>query len=259
MIGTKLHQLQQLIPDEPLLPKYLAAPKYYVDRDVVEIMSREDVQESVKAMIQAGIARLPFNPLLIEFKSINSKVLNASQVHFFVLLSETDGGIRAESSLMYDTDDTTMYRAVRGTTEVTLTEQAILVNTGGDEIDGTAVGLAVMMALLMLNVKGIEKRVVEVNRLNKQRMKSSKPRIPSHTVIHIGTIYDRSGKGVRYVDGGPSGRKMRVHMRRGHARHQACGEGMTERKWVYIPPVLVNYSEGDGQQPIHPSSQIIRV
>lgn len=41
-----------------------------------------------------------------------------------------------------------------------------------------------------------------------------------------------------------AGRTMPVHMRAGHARRQHHGPGNSEVKWVYIPPVLVNFKPG---------------
>lgn len=254
MIGTKLHQLREIVgtrENVPLLHDMLKAPKYFIDKDVVDLLSRNDVQTSIAAMIQANVARLPFNPLLIEYDTFGD---TGGKMHCFVLLEEAAGCIRAQNFIMYESEkyNSTVARETRAGSHiridlinsVDILKPTIKVdaNGAGDTLDAQIAAVAVMIALLMLNVKGIEKRVVETESLNKQRVKRNKHPVPSHTVIHIGTIYDRSGKGHRYINDGKRG-PMPVHMRRGHARHQACGEGMKDHKWVYIPPVLVNYRE----------------
>lgn len=266
MIGTKLHQIRELIVEEnKLIEEMLAAPKYYIDRDVVELLGRPDVQSSIAAMIIADVARLPFNPLLIEYDTFGD---TGGKIHCAVLLQEAAGCIQARNFILYES-------VQHGRTVVRETGQGgyiridLLHNSElnkptikvdplgcGDRLDAQLAAIASMIALLMLNVKGIEKRVVETSRLNTVRKKHAKSAIPEHTIIHIGTIYDRNGKGHKYVSQGQRGH-MPVHMRRGHARHQACGEGQKDRKWVYIPPVLVNYREEHG--PVKIPQQVVRV
>jgi hypothetical protein len=276
-IKTKLHHMRDIImsdrtinnglPQLPTLDAMEAAHKYYIDRDVVDLMGRNDVQLSIAAMIQAGIARLPFDPLLIEYETLG-KTNGAKEpipIHCCVLLTERADCIGAQVMLLYDHPEGELVRCTRdnGYLSVRLIDShpkpTIQVDSegAGDTLDCEIAALGAMMALLMLNVRGIEKRVVEVAPLNKQRVKRGRTCIPSHTIIHIGTIYDRQGKGQRYTTDA-SGRKMRVHMRRGHARHQAFGEGHQEHKWIFIPPVLVNYRE-EGDRKIHPTEQVVRV
>lgn len=55
-----------------------------------------------------------------------------------------------------------------------------------------------------------------------------------------------SYRGLLQLSPGDSHRRaMRVHMRAGHARNQACGQNRVDRHVVYIQPVLVNYRPGD--------------
>lgn len=258
MIRTRLHELESSGFDDPLLKEMYSAHKYFIDEGVISILSREDVSLSISAMVQADVARLPFAPLLIEFFApcIN-EVNKVGRLHACVLLDEKVGAIRARNLVTYmGLDEKLIARVAFKDTLITFDKGQIVIACAGDQLDGDVITIGIMCALLMLNVKGIEKEIIEPVKLNAARAKKGKSLVPAHTVIRIGTIYDRAGRGYRY-DGNPgTGRHVRVHMRRGHARHQACGEGQQDRKWVYIPPVLVNYRDGDSLPVVE---QVIRV
>ena len=104
-------------------------------------------------------------------------------------------------------------------------------------------GFAAQIALLMLHTRGIEKEVIEPTKLNAKRQGTGKIRIPRHTVVRI-RRYDREGR-AHSVGGG---RQLPLHLRIGHARHQAHGPHHSERKWIFIPPVIVNYRPGATSQ-----------
>lgn len=249
MIATKLHQLAGLVGEaEPIVVAMRAAAKFFIAPEIVDIMPRSDVQKSIGAMLQAGIARLPFSPLLVEFAVV-------PPIHRLVLLDEIgnsgDGGFRARVVTIRQAGF-----AIVSTSKITveIRQSGLHVDGHSDESEGRAVGLAASMALLMLNVRGVEKEVVSVERLNLVRQRKGQPLVPQHTVIRIGTIYDRHGQGHKY-GGSESGRHMPVHFRCGHARHQHFGEGNAEIRVVYIPPVLVNYREG-GEPPRAPEKAV---
>lgn len=237
MIATKLHMLEELGVDDPLLGRMMAAPKYAIAPQLVAILSRPDVQTSIWAMIEAGIARLPYAPLLIEFSVWPT-------VHRFVLLDEADGGFTLRDIVLVENR-----AAVVSPSEIRvgIAPGAITVDRHADESEGLAAALAVSIALLMLNIRGVDKQVIEASALSRARQKRGKPAIPSHTLLRVGTIYDRSGRGVA----AGSGRHMPVHLRAGHVRQQPCGPASADRKPVFIPPVLVNYREG-GAEPRTP-------
>ena len=100
--------------------------------------------------------------------------------------------------------------------------------------------MALGVCLLMLNIQGVEKEMIEAKKLNKARIARGKPSIPQHTVMRIGHVYDQNGERI----GLGTGRVMAVHMRAGHARRQHHGPGNSLVKFVYIPPVLVNFTPG---------------
>lgn len=165
MIKTKLHRIREIIDSNSgvvktkerslILERMEAANKYFVDRDVVELMNREDVQLSIAAMIDAGVARLPFNPLLIEYATISK---DDHPIHCCVLLTEQDDSIGAEVILVYNNGSGELVRssfegARVKTTFVHEKGKAGLrvdANNAGDTLDAEITALAVMMALLML-------------------------------------------------------------------------------------------------------------
>jgi hypothetical protein len=240
MIATRLHILTEIAAGETLPLMMGRAAHYVVGDDLVAALARDDVQKSVLAMIEAGVARLPFSPLLVEFS-----VEQAARR--FVLLEErgnaVDGGAVAHVATLWRDR---MADVSPARVELSLSAGGLSVSGATGEAEALACATAMSFALLMLNIRGVEKRVVEVARLNRARRAHGKPRIPGHTLLRIGTVYDREGKG----HGGESGRRMPVHLRAGHVRMQACGPEMSERRATYIPPVLVNYREGETARPV---------
>lgn len=237
MIATRLHFLAELVGAEPLVSRMQAAAHYVIGDDLVSVLAREDVQKSVLAMVEAGIARLPYAPVLIEFQ-----VSHGSRR--FVLLDEAEAGFWAEGALLVR-DRMAMISPTRGLIRVGTSGLALDRSANAEE--GAAFVLAAAMALLMLNIRGVDKRLVEPTALNRARVRRGcRTRIPTHTLVRIGTVYDRAGR----LAGGESGRTMPVHLRAGHTRMQACGENFSERKPVYIAPVLVNYRDADDVAPL---------
>lgn len=237
MIATKLHQLIELVgPDEPTIVKMLAAPKYVITPEVMAIMTRSDVQRSIAAMIEAGIAKLPYAPLLVEY-SVDANV----PVRRFVLLDElaNEGAFMARCALLNGrrfasiSDTHIVVEIVDGGLKVTQQRQVA---------EGMAAALAVSIALLMLNIRGLDRELILTDRLNKARLRNKELPIPRHNVVRIGTIYDRAGVA---HPAGEGSRHMPVHLRTGYVRNQAHGPGLSEHRPVYIPPVLVNYREGE--------------
>lgn len=252
-IGTRLHVLREFGFADPQFDLMMKASKFFVGADVLRVLTRDDIQSSISAMIEAGIARLPFSPLLIEYDSIMQDGVH----HMDYLEEKHDNLIHAHAGLLIRKGDgNAFFRITRDPAEISFTaDHRIKIEVKGDEIDGTSLSYSVMVALMMLNVKGIEKEVITSAALNRSRVSKGKGQVPEYTTVRIGTVYDRSGNAVRVTD---VNRHIRVHLRRGHIRHQAHGEGMTERKIIFIPPVLVNY-RGEGDAVVHPTQQRLRV
>lgn len=244
-------------------------PKFWVDNELIDMMGREDVVVSLAALHDAGVARLPFPSMLVEWEG--------THYHYMVWLSERDLG-----------EDKYPFAAIpfwwdRRRDELQLSpafvkmrldrdpgnhnNQLCVVFDGGacpyvpdaatlelnqhrewEETVTMSAGTALEAALLLLNTRGVVKEVVEVQRLNKARARSGKPSIPQHTIIRVGHVYKRDGSTTGVTS---TGRRMPIHWRRAHTRQQKIGKNWAQTKIVYIPPVLVNYSgEGEPQAKI---------
>lgn len=224
-IATKLHELASVVSGLPETTNH-----YVIAPDLLQAMSRDDVVSSIGALVQCGIARLPYKNLLVEFTP-------APPIVRFVWLSEADGKIVARVgawspslAILSDHD----VNVVLGETSVEITGNTL-------ENEGETAVVAAMIALQMLNIRGIEREHIECKRLNVQRERHNKPSIGKHTLLKIGVVYDREGAEVARGSGGIKS----VYLRAGHVRNQACGPKYQDHKLIYIEPVLVNYRAGD--------------
>lgn len=272
MIHTKLHIVHQIAISQDydhivmdakeanvesavkVVDLMLAAPKFCIDIDVVKLLERDSVEKSIMAILKAGIGRLPYSPLLVEFSPPH---IHDPSRYFILLREHTHEGrdvIIAHAACLgvHDTELVVVADAM----PMRLTEEGIVVSAlGKDDAMTWAAATGVALALLMLNTKGIEKEHIHTGRINKARRKAGDGRkpIPEYTVVRIGTIYDRAGKG-HSVTG--TGRHMPVHMRAGHTRHQHFGKGNEDVKIIYIPPCIVNFTDESGEKPKLPSKEI---
>jgi hypothetical protein len=240
-IATKLHVALEVDPEEPVLLEMHQGAHYVIDQTLIELLARSDVKACIAAMVEANVARLPLESLTIEFEADN--------VRRFVLLRETSQGVMAHvASLTGDAMEVT-FRPIR----CHLTTAGVAVTGHMTLMDGKAAGFAVGIALLMLHTKGIEKELIVPEPLNRKRRVTGKVEIPRHTVMRIGSVYDREGKEHRVGAGSP----MPLHLRIGHARHQAWGPEMKLRRWIYIPPVIVNYRPEEGPVEVRQPKKIL--
>lgn len=231
-IATRLHKAIELAPDEDFLVRCSKLPHYVIDKSLADLLTRGDVRSSINAMIEADIARLPFPEMVLE--------VDTGAARSFVLLEEYQDHFRARMAVM------------RGDEALEVDPDAIEIELGAEAMQVTTklgrthqtwmrtAGVCLGIALLMLNIQGVEKEIIEVTRLNRSRQASGKPSVPGHTLMRIGHVYDRNGN----RQGLGTGRHMAVHLRAGHARRQHHGEGYALTKIVYIPPVLVNFKPG---------------
>lgn len=235
-IATRLHKAIDLAPDEEFFQRCSKLPHYVVDDSLIDILMRSDVQSSVMAMIEAEIAHLPFEELVLEFET--------GPTRNFIRLEEYQDRFRAQVGLLRDRDGMTAAEVDPHPYELTLSQAGVDVDEPSQrrshEVWLKFACFGLYMALLMLNIQGVEKEVIEPTKLNKSRVASGKPSVPTHTVMRIGHVYDTNGNRVGYG----AGRTMPVHMRAGHARRQHYGEGNAQVKIVYVPPVLVNFKPG---------------
>lgn len=249
-IHTKLHELASVMSTDgtqhgignPLIAKMLTCASYVADKDVIDLLQRNDASASIKAMVDAGVARLPYPELVVEFDL-------TGVMRIFCLLREEalSGEIFCHVGYMARSD---------GAGALEMTPICITIENGGffiklpekqmnthKEFYSVAALIAVSVALLMLNTKGITKEVIECQKLNRTREKSGKVQIPRHTIVRIGTVYARDGKGQSYGHGA-----KRPHLRSGYTRNQHYGVNNEQTKIVFIPACIVNYVEGSDIQ-----------
>jgi len=258
MIGTKLHIAREVTKgEEAIIDRMLAAPKYVISPEVCDMIGREDVRRAVMSVLEARIARLPYDPCLIEF-AMTDHENGKSGPRYFVLLSETktEHTIAAEICWLKEDNEKQEMIVVDKPINVLLQEKGFQIEY--DTLEDPAPWAATAgccFALLMLNTRGIEKRVIETDKINRARARHRDGRepIPRHTIVHIGTIYDRQGKAHAATG---TGRHMPVHLRSGFVRRQHFGKGNEEIKTVYIPPCIVNYREESGEKPKIPDKVV---
>lgn len=226
-----------------------------VSSDVQDLMQREDVQSSYNAVVEAGINRLPYPKMVIEFDNFDNP-----RIHYVVTLEEHDipGSkvfIKACAHFMdsetgvVDMSDGYVL-ALASPNQIEMHSQALSNdNWVSDtiEIYKGCVAFSIYVALVMLNTKGIHKTVIETSKLNKKRIRQNGAPIPTHTRISLGVVYRKDGKG-EYFGGH---KKMPVHLRSAHTRMQPCGSNNEDRKLVFIPACIVNYEPGvEPKQPM---------
>lgn len=231
-IATRLHKAIELAPEEEFFQRCSKLPHYVIDMSLIELLARSDVQQSVNAMVEAEIAHLPFKEMLIEIQA-------SPEVRHYVIMAEAGGAFRAHVGALYKEE---IAEVAPGAYDLEITDATIRARTSvrSHEAWMYVSAMALGVCLLMLNIQGVEKEVIEPTKLNRQRVARGKPSISTHTVMRIGHYYDSDGNRQGYG----SGRTMPVHMRAGHARRQHYGEGNELTKIVYIPPVLVNFKPG---------------
>jgi hypothetical protein len=236
IVYTALHKLDWSKVPAKTKDLYLnRAAKYFVDDDVVQVITRGDAWKSIKALVDANLLKLPFNPLMIEYSA-------TGKFRWFIVLEDLGDEFRAQAIFRHMETDVTYYssRDVR----VTLTNTQFQCDGVRTDQDANAIVCAICMALLFLNTKGIEKQVRQHDGLNKARAKRGKPTVQPYTTIRIGTVYDRDGKGTKIAEG--TGRTMPVHLRSAYTRAQHFGPNNSEVKQVYIEACIVNYRPESG-------------
>lgn len=252
-IRTKLHVLasnvdprtHQFGRDNKIVQDMLSAASFVIDSDVLELVKREDCWKSIKALIEADMVRLPYSPMVIEYE------ISGKSHEFCYLYEKIDHATGATLVV----GRPILMELERETAAVAEHEIHAKVVDKEIKVDGGVYNdkksplhslflhcfaVSMHLALLMLNTKGIEKEVVEVPAsFNKKRAARGKPSIPTHSVVHIGTIYRRDGTAIKRE--GSGGWHMPMHWRCGYTRRQHFGKGREEEKMVYIPPCIVNF------------------
>lgn len=226
-IQTHLHRAVEIASDDIILMAMQKTNHFVIDDALIKMMSREDVSESMVAMVQAGIARLPYPELLVEF-AVNE------QSRAFVMLKEIDNGWSADIAQI---SHGSAVKVTEKPCKVTLVGEQLVVWESSDQQDGRLAIFSIAVAMVVINMRAISRDRIVCGSLNEKRIRTGKSVIPTHTLLRIGTVTLSDGREVPF--GSPEHRHMKLHMRRGHARNQAFGKDLSERKLIYIPPSFV--------------------
>jgi len=250
-------------------------PHYVISDNLVELVASDykhaKLMKSVKAMVKAGIAHLPFDPILIEFQfeakrcyvRMQSKPFanwdyDTSDFYAYPILTKNDPRPSNAGGLMMACVDAYKTAVPIDLVADDSDEQPFRVYSigtdkdprGVDEDIGVAAVIAMAIAMMMLNTRGVIAEHVDTGKLNKARTKGAKKRPPisAYHVVRVGHVYDAHGK-AHDVKG--SGRHMPVHWRAGHVRNVRYGPYSEEAKHrpTWIEPCLVNFT-GEGPAPL---------
>lgn len=254
-------------------------PKFVFDQELIQLVTDLDYHESVMAMKEAGVMRLPFPAMIVEFRTKAGHhaiimIRDCQEAdHWYeweppgytetvttpfyamkVIIHKDEGGEYAVLSpgvigLDIKRDETGI---VIGMTATGLDEfivrtadrfgyGALLKNTFRRDAGQTSQGL--FSALVLMSVKGIGAEIVDVARLNRKRQQSGKPSIPHHTYIHIKRVFRSASSDVS--DEYTPRRSPIPHLRRGHNREVHYGPRSEGKSRLhYFPPKLVAYTGG---------------
>lgn len=222
-------------------------PKFYLEGSLLEVMGRDDVVSSLKAMHEAKVMKLPFPVCLVEFDVRR----DGQPCREMVVLSERGEGMRLPQEEVFHPYRANLLRVKRipGEEDLLVLSPSTLFlafvddaelhdGLGGrgfgthwfttpagyvheeshrqqvkalretNESDVRTADTALSAIVLLMNTRGVEKVVVEPTRLNRSRERSGKTPVPRHTVIRIGHVYAKDGTSQRVdPETGKLGRK----------------------------------------------------
>lgn len=236
---------------------------YVITDDVAEILNRMDIQKMLHGMDQANIVNLPADAVIIETPGDEYTSFCLVQMSLAARAVIDKSGEEFEGhgfhfTTAYLANDERWFTVFRDDKKDKSHFNGVLANDQSgvmrlgltkdiDKRDRFTAFHALMCAMLLVNTRGITKEIIEPTRLNKKRKQSSKPPIPRHTVLHIGTVYSRNGQATPYNEG--TRKTMVVHWRAGYIRQQPYGPNRSLRKPKWIEPTLVNYDPESGEMP----------
>jgi len=243
-------------------------PAFVVQNDAIEMLNRSDCVAAIRAMIEADILKLPYPEMRLEWQVREAESAQfvgtllgfkeMEPIHEFVMLKETDKGIEATYSFYFCKSGLGAIYEDKFRITPCIGEWRVEYQKDTNPIiKQMALGpcfLAINMALVLMNMKGIEREVHTFPALNKARVKKGKPSISQYSYLRIGHVYRSDGSTVKYTEG--DHRTMPMHVRSAHTRRQHYGKNNEETKLVYIPSCIVNFNPGE--TPSTPKQRIIK-
>lgn len=267
MIHTRLHKLLEQLenPGQVTEPKLFAAlqmlvpllkstPHYVLTPELIEVVQTNIVDSTVDALMDAGVARLPYGMCLVEMRQ---QCKQGGWGHSFLLCQQHNTGPKWDCFFLYMHDDGGVQSLDRPVT-LSLTPYNPDTDAGLERVTkyvwetshrlgtiGITTAAAVGVLLTLTHTRGVVKETVTSERLaklNKSRAGKGKQPVLPYTVYRIGHTYTATGEKVTYAPGC----KRRPHLRAGHTRMQRYGTGRQLEKLIFIEPILVNCeSEAD--------------
>ena len=258
-------------------------PKFVIDDDLLDIVRGEEYQLSILDMHRAGVLRLPFAAMTVEFQIPAGRALVVLRDNAFkerlpweVGPEEDPGNTVFWSKPFYgvplriEHDTRGEYLVMSaGVISIDIQEQNgmpwIGITAQGHDIidmtqpvldmikhtyqkEGSLIWQALACAFLVLHTEGVKKEVIECSKINRKRIASKKEPIPRHTVVSIGKVYRSASSG--QADDYEPRRSPRPHWRRGHLKNVHYGPGRASVKQKYINPKLVAFKEFEGAEPL---------
>jgi hypothetical protein len=249
---------------DPRMLRLLDAPTFVMQSDAFTLMQRTDCGAAIKAMHDADIFRLPYPKMVVEWQlrdgypshfTPHAKDDAAEPLHEFVHLEETVDPITGKFAISAEYSFMFVSSRIGGIFEDKLVFTHVddgLNCAFHKAIDPTmreiAMGsglIAINMALVLMNMKGIDREVHTFEALNKQRVRKGKQAIPQYTYVRIGHVYRADGTRVKYTEGDV--RQMPMHVRSAHTRRQHFGKENSETKLIYVPSCIVNFDPHGGK------------
>lgn len=261
-------------------------PHFVVERELVDLATEHDYYLSMRDMRRAGVLHMPYPAALVEWP------VRGADAHTMVLVRDLGQKVRQswepeddwELSVPFYGIVLRVHRDQMGDYMVVspsivgldLREESDgrlgvgMTATGSDILpmtaqlneligrtytkDGAAAWFALCAGTLLVSTHGVEREVVEVDRLNKKRRELGREPVPRHTYIRIGRVY-RTYEGERSDEYVPR-RSPRPHWRRGHVRTVRHGAGREKLKQIFVPGRIVAYA-GEGPEPARPEYTVV--
>lgn len=244
-------------------------PKFVIDDELMDLVRTEDFQRSILDMQKAGVLRLPYPALTVEFKKPYGTALVMIRDNAFKDRLSWEADVSEDNSafwsrpfygipLRIETDKNGEYLVISpGVVSINVTDNGgdpwlEMVAQGHDILeaspalsklikdvyqkDGALIWHALAAAFLVLRTNGVKQEVVECSKINRKRVGSNKEPIPRHTIVSIGKVY-RSNSGS--ASDAYTRRSPRPHWRCGHLKHVHFGVKGEHVRQVYINPRIV--------------------
>lgn len=287
--GEQAHHWSDLKPKRKMLGwlvgRISELPKFVIEDELMKLASGEKFHQSILDMKKAGVLRLPYPAMTVEFNT-------ASGSRVIVVLRDN----KSEDNVSWEPPDRKIYNenepvaasAFYGFIFIIDNDKNgdyLVINPGiigidvGEGDDGKAmlkvsadisnmfeeaekqnemlgktyvknmayIWKALCASMLLMHTDGVTKEVVDCEKINRKRKSSGKPLIPKHTYLRIGRVYrsSSSNDSSEYIP-----RKSPIpHWRRGHLRTYWHGAGKSLKVQKYINPRIVALKEEIDEEP----------